>query len=40
MGTQFQDLFNHDDIEKGLCAGYETEERQAFLEELSKVYNK
>lgn len=40
MGTQFQYLFNHDDIEKILFTGYETEERQEFLEELSKVYNK
>ncbi len=40
MGTQFQYLFNHDDIEKVLFTGYETEERQAFLEELSKVYDK
>jgi len=38
MGTQFQYLFNHADIEEVYFTGYETDERKQFLEELSKVY--
>lgn len=39
MGTQFQYLFNHADIEKVFFTGYETEERKQFLEELSHIYD-
>lgn len=38
MGSQFQYLFNHEDIVDVLFTGYETEERKQFLNELSKVY--
>lgn len=38
MGSQFQYLFNHEDIVEVLFTGYETEERKQFLNELSKVY--
>lgn len=40
MGSQFQYLFNHEDIVEVLFTGYETEERKQFLEEISKVYDK
>lgn len=40
MGSQFQYLFNHEDIVEVLFTGYETEERKKFLEEISKVYDK
>lgn len=38
IGQQFQYLFNHADIEEVLFVGYETEERQKFLEEVQKAY--
>lgn len=38
IGLQFQYLFNHADIEEILFTGYETDERQKFLEDLAKVY--
>lgn len=38
IGLQFQYLFNHADIEEILFTGYETDERQKFLEDLTKVY--
>ena len=38
IGLQFQYLFNHADIEEVLFTGYETDERQKFLEDLAKVY--
>ena len=38
IGQNFQYLFNHADIVEVLFTGYETEERQKFLEELQKVY--
>lgn len=38
IGQNFQYLFNHKDIIDVLFTGYETEERQKFLEELEKVY--
>lgn len=38
IGQQFQYLFNHADIEEILFVGYETEERQKFLEEVQKAY--
>lgn len=38
IGTKFQYLFDHKDIEQVLFTGYETEERKQFLEELAKAY--
>lgn len=38
IGTKFQYLFDHKDIEQVLFTGYETEERKQFLEELIKAY--
>lgn len=38
IGDQFQYLFNHEDIKELVFRGYEDEERTAFLEKLSKIY--
>lgn len=39
MGTDFQYLFNHKDIEKIYFRGYDTEERRDFLDRVAKSYN-
>ena len=38
MGTESQFLFQHKDIEKVVFRGYETEERDAFIERLEEFY--
>ena len=38
MGTDSQFLFQHKDIEKVLFRGYETEERDAFIQKLEEFY--
>ena len=38
MGTETQFLFQHKDIEKVVFRGYETEEREAFLDKLEEFY--
>lgn len=38
IGVEFQYLFNHDDIDKILFKGYETPERDEFLNMLAEVY--
>lgn len=38
MGTETQVLFAHEDIEEVVFTGYDTAERQAFLERLSAFY--
>lgn len=40
MGTDSQFLFQHKDIEKVVFRGYETEERDAFIERLEEFYKK
>ena len=39
MGTQYQFLFNHADIEEIYFKGYETKERLHFLEQVAEAYN-
>lgn len=38
MGAETQILFAHDDIEEVVFAGYDTEERQNFIERLNEFY--
>ena len=38
MGAQTQILFAHDDIQEVVYKGYESEEREIFVERLSKFY--
>ena len=38
MGTEFQYLFNHEDITEIIHRGFEDEEREKFIEQLEKVY--
>lgn len=38
IGEGFQYLFNHEDISEIVFRGYEDEERDAFLEKLSALY--
>ena len=38
IGEQFQYLFNHTDIENIIFRGYEDNERQEFLDKLTKIY--
>lgn len=38
MGTETQVLFAHEDIEEVVFTGYDTAERQAFLERLCAFY--
>ena len=38
MGEAGQYLFNHEDIEQVYFKGYEEEEREEFLENLSEFY--
>lgn len=38
MGTDSQFLFQHKDIEKVVFRGYETEERDVFIERLEEFY--
>lgn len=38
MGTDSQFLFQHKDIERVVFRGYETEERDAFIERLAEFY--
>lgn len=40
MGTESQFLFQHKDIEKVLFRGYETEEREVFIQKLEEFYQK
>lgn len=39
IGEEFQYLFNHEDISKIVFRGFDDEERQKFLENLSGIYN-
>lgn len=39
MGEGSLFLINHEDIDKILFRGYDSEEREKFLNELSKMYN-
>lgn len=38
VGEDFQFLFNHKDIKEVFFRGYEDEEREQFIENLSKFY--
>ena len=38
MGNEMQFLFNHEDIVEVLFKGYETEERQEFLDAIAEAY--
>lgn len=38
LGTEFQYLFYHEDIEEVFFKGYEDSERAEFIEKLSKLY--
>lgn len=38
MGAKTQVLFSHDDIEQVVFTGYDTPERQTFIERLSNFY--
>lgn len=38
LGTEFQYLFYHEDIEEIFFKGYEDPERAEFIEKLSKLY--
>lgn len=40
IGSKFQFMFNHEDIEEVLFTGYDTPERKEFLDEITKVYKK
>ena len=40
MGTDSQFLFQHKDIEKVVFRGYETEERDVFIQKLEEFYQK
>ena len=39
IGEEFQYLFNHEYISKIVFRGFDDEERQKFLENLSGIYN-
>lgn len=39
MGEGSSFLINHEDIDKILFRGYDSEEREKFLDELSQMYN-
>ena len=39
MGESSSFLINHEDIDKILFRGYDSEEREKFLDELSKMYD-
>ena len=39
MGAEFQFLFNHEDIVEVYFRGYETEERERFIQQLVEVYD-
>lgn len=38
IGIEGQYLFNHENIDRVFCRGYEDEERDAFIEALNKYY--
>lgn len=38
IGENFQYLFNHEDIDRILFKGYETEELKTFLDTVAKAY--
>ncbi|HWQ79791.1 MAG TPA: DUF4176 domain-containing protein [Anaerovoracaceae bacterium] len=40
IGSEYQFLFNHEDIVEVFFRGFEDEERQNFLKQLSKAYDK
>lgn len=40
VGAEYQVLFNHDQIEEINFKGYETEERERFMEQLERILSK
>lgn len=38
VGTEYQFLFNHEEIDEIYFRGYEDEERKEFIEKLEEVY--
>lgn len=38
IGSDFQYLFNHEDIQEVLFTGYETDEQKDFLDTVAKAY--
>lgn len=39
MGPDYQFLFNHEDIDTVFFEGYNTEERDVFIQEIAKAYH-